>query len=444
MKKIPIIIAREYLTRVRKRSFIVMTILGPVLMAAMFIVPIFIATMQGQPKKIEVLDETGIFAGKFPNEQNLTFVTTYGDLSTAKRVLTDSGYYALLYIPRTQGLIPTVGYIYSTRQPSLVVTGVIRNIMRKEDEQLKLAASGVNEDILKSIKTDINLTSFKIDKNGKEEKSYTGVSMIMGWVGGFLIYMFIFLYGTQVLRGVIEEKSNRIVEVIISSVKPFELMLSKIIGIAMVGLTQFLLWVLLTSGIVVTFSAAYAGRIGGSNAKELLMTEQNRILPPAGEEQNLEASSGELALVWDAIHSINYPLVLGSFLFFFLGGYLLYAAMFASVGAAVDHESDTQQFMLPITIPLIFSLIMISYVINNPDSHAVFWLSIIPFTSPIIMMARIPFGVPYIDMILSMVLLILGFLGTTWIAGKIYRTGILMYGKKVNYKELWKWLRYKT
>jgi len=444
MKKIPIIIAREYLTRVRKRSFLVMTFLGPILMAAMIIIPVLIATMEGQPKKIGVLDETGLFAGKFTNEQNLTFVDITTDLAAAKKLLTDSGYYALLYIPRTSGTVPTNGYIYSMKQPSLIVTGTIRNVMKKEDEQLKLAASGVNEDILKSIKTTINLTSFKIDKSGKETKSFTEVSMIVGWAGGFLIYMFIFLYGTQVLRGVIEEKSNRIVEVIVSSVKPFQLMLGKIVGIALVGLTQFLLWVMLTAGIVFAFSAVYGGQMTGSGGREMLITEQNRLLPPNEAEQGGESAMVSLNVAWEAVNSVNYPLVLGFFLFFFLGGYLLYAALFASVGAAVDNESDTQQFMLPITIPLILGLIMISYVINNPDSPAVFWLSIIPFTSPIIMMARIPFGVPYADMILSVILLIAGFLATTWMAGKIYRTGILMYGKKVNYKELWKWLRYKT
>jgi ABC-2 type transport system permease protein len=246
------------------------------------------------------------------------------------------------------------------------------------------------------------------------------------------------------MRGVIEEKTNRIVEVIISSVKPFQLMMGKIIGVAMVGLTQFLLWILLTAAIVVTFSAAFADKLTGGSAKEMIMTEQNRLISSGDNAQQEITDISELNIAWEAVKSVNYTVVLGCFLFFFLGGYLLYASLFAAIGAAVDNEADTQQFMLPVTIPLIFALIMISFVINNPEGPAVFWLSIIPLTSPIIMMARIPFGVPFADMILSMILLILGFLATTWMAGKIYRTGILMYGKKVSYRELWKWLKYRS
>jgi ABC-2 type transport system permease protein len=444
MKKIPIIIAREYLSRVRKRSFIIMTILGPILMAAMIIIPAFIATMEGQPKKIGIIDETGLFIGKFPDEENITFKYILTNIETAKKTVSDSGYYALVYIPKTEAIIPTAGYIYSSKQPSLTVTSIVKNAMRKEVEHLKLTASGINEDVINSIKTTIHLSSFKIDKSGKEEKSYTEVSMVVGWVGGFLIYIFIFIYGSQVMRGVIEEKTSRIVEVIISSVKPFQLMMGKIIGVAMVGLTQFILWILLTAGIVMTFSLAYQDKLRGGSAKEMIMTEQGRLVPDEGKAQNDIADISQLNIAWEAVNSVNYAVILVFFLFFFLGGYLLYGSLFAAIGAAVDNEADTQQFMLPVTIPLILSLIMISYVINNPEGPAVFWLSIIPLTSPIIMMARIPFGVPYLDLILSVVLLILGFLGTTWMAAKIYRTGILMYGKKVTYKELWKWLRYRS
>ncbi|MCX6233709.1 MAG: ABC transporter permease [Bacteroidetes bacterium] len=444
MSKIPVIIAREYLSRVRKKSFIIMTILGPVLMAAMMIVPVFMATMEGQSKKIGIIDETGLFTGKFGNEENMTFNDIPTNIETAKKTFSDSGYYALLYIPKTQAIIPTAGFIYCSRQPSLNLTVYIKNVMQKEVEHLKLTASGINEDVLNSIKTTIQLSSFKIDKSGREEKSYTEVSMVVGWVGGFLIYIFIFLYGSQVMRGVIEEKTNRIVEVIISSVKPFQLMMGKIVGVALVGLTQFLLWILLTAAIVVTFSAAFADKLTGSSAKEMIMTEQSRLVPSGDSAQSEITDISELNIAWEAVNSVNYTVVLGCFLFFFLGGYLLYASLFAAIGAAVDNEADTQQFMLPVTIPLIFALIMISFVINNPEGPAVFWLSIIPLTSPIIMMARIPFGVPYPDMILSVILLILGFLATTWMAGKIYRTGILMYGKKVSYRELWKWLKYRS
>jgi len=442
MKKIFYIIQREYLSRVKKRSFVIMTILGPLLMAAIFIIPVYIATREGEMKEIGVLDETGLFYGKFGDTETFFFHDIDTDLTTAKEMLTDSNYYAILYIPKTDVMVPNGGYLYSTRQASLNVTTYVEHIMNTEVEKLKLEASGVDEEVIKSAKTDIKLATFKIDKTGKEEKSYTGVSMIVGWIGGFLIYLFIFMYGAQVMRGVIEEKTSRIVEIIISSVKPFQLMMGKIVGIAMVGLTQFILWILLTGAIVLTFSAIFADQLSPQGSKELILSEQNRIVPDAEYENYTSMEPTEMNIAWEAVNSINYPVVLLFFIFFFIGGYLLYAALFASIGSAVDNEADTQQFMLPITIPLILSLIMIPYIINDPEAPLVFWISIIPFTSPIAMMARIPFGVPYLDLVLSVVLLIAGFLGTTWLAGKIYRTGILMYGKKISYKELWKWIRY--
>ena len=265
--------------------------------------------------------------------------------------------------------------------------------------------------------------------------------MAIGIFSGILIYFFIFLFGSQVMRGVIEEKTSRIIEVIVSSVKPFQLMMGKIIGIALVGLTQLLLWVVLTFSIVSIFQVSFSGNLP-SNKTEILST--NNPLQQIDAEKNINLDNGKINEVFEAIFSIDYATIILSFIFFFLFGYLIYAALFAAIGSAVDSESDTQQFMLPITIPLIFSIVMAQVIIQNPDGPLAFWLSIIPLTSPIIMMIRIPFGVPAFDLILSMTLLVLGFIGTTWMAGKIYRTGILMYGKKVNYKELWKWLWYKS
>jgi ABC-2 type transport system permease protein len=442
MNKILLIIKREYFSRVKKRSFIVMTILGPILMAAMFIVPIYIATQEGDTKKVGVVDETGMFTGRFPNTENLIFTNLSGGIGNAKKMLTDSSFHAILYIPATDVQVPSSAYLYSAKQPSLNVTSYIKSQMSMEVEKYKLEASGVDPEIILSAKTNINLSTFLIDKSGKEEKSFTEVSMIVGWIGGFMIYIFIFMYGAQVMRGVIEEKTSRIVEIIISSVKPFQLMMGKIVGIAMVGLTQFILWILFTGAIVLTFTAIYAGQITPENTKEILMSEQSRIVPDEAYDgfTNIEATQMNIAM--EAIQSINFGLILSFFIFFFIGGYLLYASLFASIGSAVDNEVDTQQFMLPITIPLILSIVMIPYIVNNPEGPLVFWFSIIPLTSPIAMMARIPFGVPYFDLALSVVLLIAGFIGTTWLAGKIYRTGILMYGKKVTYRELWKWIRY--
>jgi len=248
-----------------------------------------------------------------------------------------------------------------------------------------------------------------------------------------------------VMRGVIEEKTSRVVEVIISSVKPFQLMMGKIIGVGLVGLTQFLLWVVLTFGIVTVVTSTMTPKdVNKSATQQMLMHKQAMI--PAGSTalpgQQDSSSEEGMGGVMEAINSVNFPVMIGSFIFFFLVGYLMYAALFAAIGGAVDSEAETQQFMLPITIPLILSIIMAQYIIRDPDGPVSFWFSIFPLTSPVVMMIRIPFGVPYLQVILSMVLLLLGFLGATWLAGKIYRTGILMYGKKISYKELWKWIRY--
>jgi ABC-2 type transport system permease protein len=315
----------------------------------------------------------------------------------------------------------------------------INTIVGKKLEEMKLLASGIQINQLESIKTKLNLTTTKIEKSGDFETKDNEVSMALGFIAGILIYIFIFLYGAQVMRGVIEEKTSRIVEVIISSVKPFELMMGKIIGIAAVGLTQFLLWIIL--------SAVGTSMVGNFFIKDKQSVDQMEQTFKTNIPQKAafkEMPTDEKAEIMDSfLNQVNLPIMLFSFLFYFLGGYLLYGALFAAVGSAVDNEADTQQFMLPLTIPLILSFTLAQNVMTNPESSLAFWLSVFPLTSPVIMMVRIPFGVPYFDLILSMIMLVLGFIGATWVSAKIYRTGILMYGKKSSYKELWKWLFYK-
>jgi ABC-2 type transport system permease protein len=282
-----------------------------------------------------------------------------------------------------------------------------------------------------------------------DEESFTEASWIVGFVGGFLIYMFIFMYGAQVMRGVIEEKTSRIVEVIVSSVKPVQLMAGKVIGIAMVGLTQFLLWVVLTLAILVVFRFAYAPNL--ENVDPSTLDTPGQFFPAESMTGELDETtfdlenSDQVSRFMDIVASIDFGLIIFAFLFYFIGGYLLYGSLFAAIGSAVDSEADTQQFMFPITIPLVLSIIVgLSFVLNNPDGQVAWWFSVIPFTSPVIMMIRIPFGVNiYTDLLPSAVVLIAGFVFTTWLAAKIYRTGILMYGKKVTYKELWKWVKYR-
>ncbi len=455
MKKIFLIIRREYLTRVKKRSFIVMTILGPLLIAATMIVPIYLANRTADTKKVAVLDESGIFYEKFKDSEEIKFHYLVSDITTAKANFSKSEDDALLFIPKTEVTLPTNAIIYSEKSVSINVTSYIKNVMSKQVEELKLQAqlrelqtdkkNPVSvDDILKSIKTSVDINTMKIGEDGKESKSYTELNMVLGMVSGILIYFFIFMFGAQVMRGVIEEKTSRIVEVIISSVKPFQLMMGKIIGVGLVGLTQFLLWVILTFGIVTVVTSTMTSKDVNKSATEQLMKQKTGMSPDnSGSVTSQDASAEGMSVVMDAIKSVNFPVMIGAFLFFFLVGYLLYAALFAAIGGAVDSEADTQQFMFPITVPLILSIVMAQYIIQDPDGPVAFWFSIFPLTSPVIMMIRIPFGVPYIQIILSMVLLLLGFLGTTWLAARIYRTGILMYGKKVNYKELWKWIRYK-
>jgi len=449
MNKIWLVIQREYLTRVRKRSFIVMTILGPLLMASVFVIPMYIATLaEEETKVIQVLDETGWFYEKFADTEEFDFEYTTTNLESAKIELMEKDEFALLYIPRRELTIPSSAILYSLRQPGVDLKSYIRSVMSKEVEQQKLRINLDEMELSEEdheramklpelIKTSIELSTMKMDESGEEEETFTEVMMAVAFISGMIIYMFIFIFGAQVLRGVLEEKTNRIVEVIVSSVRPFQLMMGKILGIAMVGLTQFLLWVVLTFAIVSVFQVAFADQMPGPDVR---MTATQPVT-----EQALEAvADNQVAQVFEVINSINYDVILLSFLFYFLGGYLLYAALFAAVGAAVDTETDTQQFMMPITIPLFLGFIIANMAIYNPDGQLAVWFSMIPFTSPVVMMARIPFGVPIEQIWISAALLILGFIFTTWIAARIYRTGILMYGKKVSYRELWKWLRYRS
>lgn len=455
MKKILLIIRREYLTRVKKRSFIIMTILGPLLMAGIVIVPIYIATTTNETKQVAVIDETGLFYEKFKMSDNIRFHYLETDIKSAKENFGKSDDYALLYIPRTEIALPVNAILYAGTQININVKSYIRNVMSKRIEDLKLEAqlrditngnsSQVDLDnLLRSIKTSVDISTIKIGSDGEEEKSYTEVSMVLAIFGAILIYFFIFMFGSQVMRGVIEEKTSRIVEVIISSVKPFQLMMGKIIGVAMVGLTQFALWVVFTFIIITAVTSTFTGKtMSQENPKQL--TEQltggfdpGQVISLPGEPQQEEMTNEVMA----AISSIDFPVMIGSFLFFFLFGYLMYAALFAAIGGAVDSEADTQQFILPLTAPLILAIVMAQFIVQDPDGPMAFWLSIVPFTSPVVMMIRIPFGVPFYEVAISMTLLLLGFLATTWVAAKIYRTGILMYGKKVSYKELWKWIRH--
>ncbi len=436
MDKILLIIQREYLTRVRKKSFIVMTLVGPVLMAAMILAPVYLGELaSGKATKVAVLDETGWFFEKFKDQDKIDFYYVQGDLASEKsKALAKDDF--LLYIPLPELNVPVNAELFGTGQPGLNVRAYIKSVMKNIVETKRLMARGIDPEVIKDIKTEINLVTIKVDETGEEQKSNTEVEVGLAYLAGFMIYFFIFMFGAQVMKGVSEEKSNRIVEVIISSVKPFQLMMGKIIGVALVGLTQFMLWIVLTF----IFVGAIQSGLLNSDMASVFQSQQAQMTTgsPAG---GMDAAA--FSQVSDVLNGINFKVMIFSFLFYFLGGYLLYSSLFAAIGGAVDQQADTQQFMMPVSLPLIFAVIASSVVIQQPDSAFSVWMSMIPLTSPIIMMMRIPFGVPYWQIALSFGLLVAGFVFTTWIAAKIYRVGILMYGKKVSYAELWKWIWYK-
>ncbi len=438
MSKISLIIQREYISRVKKKSFIIMTILGPLLIAAIGVVPAFLATYKNETTLIKVIDETSLFTNSFKENEKLKFDYSLEELSKAKKDLYKSPYTALLYIPRTIVQTPNGVMLYYKKEPGFITQRYLEKEVSKQLQKQLLQANKVEQTVIDKLEDRVSINLIDLDEEGKEKKGNTNFKTIIGYIAGFLIYMFVFLYGVQVMRGVIEEKTNRIVEVIISSVKPFQLMLGKIIGVALVGLTQFLLWVVLSLAITSIVTAVIGQKYSSANIAQSLQKSGGDL--DAKERQTMET----FASITENIESMNFPVIIFCFIIFFLGGYLIYSALFAAVGAAVDSETDTQQFMLPVSVPLILSIIFLQYVLNDPDSTLSLALSLFPLTSPIIMMARVPFGIPYWQIALSIVLLILGFLAIVWVAGRIYRTGIMMYGKKVTFKEIGKWLTYKS
>ena len=420
MNKTFLIIKREFLVRVKKKSFIIMTLLAPILMAGLIIAPVLLTDNDNQERLIAVFEYNSSYSNKLEDSENIFFnLIDQSEAENFKKDINASPFYALLEIYDSSFTI------FSSQQINLNLRKSISNQLENIIEKEKLKNSGIDIKLIENAKTKVNIETKLINAEGETTSSSTEASMGIGFITGILIYMFIFMYGTMVMRGVIEEKTNRIVEIIISSVKPFQLMIGKIMGVALVGLTQFFLWIVLTIFI--------------SSVAELMFIDSSEI----SNSLNTADKSFVLQEVTRLTGGIDLVLIFISFIFYFLFGYLLYSSLFAAVGSAVDAEADTQQFMLPITIPLIFSFLLIQPVMDNPDGMLAFWLSIIPFTSPIIMMARLPFGVESWQVILSMIILVISFIATTYLAAKIYRTGILMYGKKISYKELWKWITYK-
>jgi ABC-2 type transport system permease protein len=450
MNKISVIIKREYITRVRKKSFIIMTLLAPLLMAAIIIVPTTLMMSQkGDLKKIAVIeDKSDLFKGVIKNTNEAEFIYLENvNIDEFKNKFEKEGYYGVLIIYPEIITTPNAIDLISKKQPPIGLLEHIERSLEKNIEKQKLAAYSIGDldAIMKSIQTDVTVQTKKLDEMGNVQKTSTGISMALAYIFGLLMYMLVFIFGSQVMRGVIEEKTSRVVEVIISSVRPIELMMGKIIGIALVGLTQFMMWVILTAGIATVLKSTVLEKssiteISQSMPQNMMSGDQNASVQAATKEISPELM--EFTRLFDSALNQPWLLIIFSFIFYFITGYLLYASVFAAIGSAVDNETETQQFMLPVTIPIIIGLMVAMGTMQNPESPVAFWCSLIPLTSPIVMMARIPFGVPYWQIGISMLLMIVTFIFFVWMAAKIYRTGILMYGKKTSWKEMWKWLRY--
>jgi ABC-2 type transport system permease protein len=454
MNKISVIIKREYITRVRKKSFIIMTLLAPVMIAALTIVPALVMSNQDKElKKIAIVEDNGgAFRNVIPdlNDAKFEYLPDV-KVEDLKKSFEKAGYYAILYISPVggSGAPVTTQLIFKKSQPPIGLLEHISNALEKDIERQKLHNYNIEnlDSIMNAVKTKVSVTTIQIDDSGGVKETSTGIAMALAYLSAFIMYMLVFIFGAQVMRGVIEEKTSRVVEVIISSVKPIQLMMGKIVGIALVGLTQFMIWILLTVAIATVIKSNI---IPKDSVQQLTQNMSNNVMSdkaPQVSVDTLAVSSSmnfspEFKRLFSSAMNQPWGLIIFCFVFYFITGYLLYASVFAAIGSAVDNETETQQFMLPVTIPIILALMVAMGTMQNPESSLSFWFSMIPLTSPIVMMARIPFGVPYWQIAVSMVLMLITFGAFVWMAAKIYRTGILMYGKKTSWKEMWKWLRY--
>lgn len=442
LRTIGIIISREYQNRVRKKSFLVTTFVVPVLMAALCIVPMVL--MMGSKEKtktIAVVDNSGIVRPYLEDTQTINYVDCPVSAEEAKADMSGFGFNAVLSISAITEDRSVSAEITSAKPLGLDMVSSINGRINAAVEAHRIGTYNIEglDQILRDVHANVGLKTYTMDEEGKETLSETGVFAIMSMVLGLLLFFFITIFGGMVMSAVIEEKTSRVVEVLVSSVKATELMFGKIIGIALVALTQFLLWIVLTLAIVAVVGRAVSPDLMSSLTQGVEMTEAAGL----GAE-GIEASLGvgsEAAVVIDTLRHMPLGRILTVFLLFFVFGYVLYASMFAAIGSAVENEGDTQQLQLPLTIPLMIGYFIAIYTFNAPDSTLAFWGSMIPFTSPIVMLARLPFGVPGWEIVLSLALLVVTCVALAWVSAKIYKVGILMFGKKSTWKDLWKWLR---
>ncbi len=435
MNKVLLIIKREYFSRVKKKSFLLLTFLVPLFFIGMYVLIFYLTkkSFEDSHATVYIIDQEHHTGELLKSNKNITFIASSVSLEEQRKGLdADKDNTGILVIPKDFYQSSRIEYL-TVGKSGIATQSEIESQLKQIVRNYEYKKAGINIQALDSINPQIHLIAKELTQTGNDKASHTEVAMGIAMALSILIYISLFLYGAQVMRGIIEEKSNRIVEVIISSVKPFQLMLGKIIGIGMVGLTQFILWLLLT----VSLTAI---------ATSTIMTKED-LSSAVGNQPNVQQTSALSQSgfdLQDAMQSINFTELIICFFIFFIGGYLLYSALFAAAGSAVESETEASQFTMPITMPLLLTYILsFGVLVNDPNGPVATWLSFIPLTSPIAMLVRIPFGVPLWHIIVSALLLIGGFLFTTWVAARIYRVGILMYGKKASFKEMIKWFNYK-
>jgi len=444
MNKVLLIIRREYLSRVKKKSFIIMTFLTPLLIAGIYgLIGYF--TYKGikdTHDKVAVVSTNKTLTDQLVTDKNIEYVYVDKSLEEMKNSIKNSDYDYLLYLPEFSLSQPKGVELFGSKQAGLSLSNRISGDLEELIRNQKLKESGISQSDLDQLKTSVDIETKKIaTETGKEESSSAGASTIIAFIAGVLMFMFIMLYGIQVMRGVIEEKTSRIIEVMISSVKPFQLMMGKIVGIALVGLTQFVLWIVLTLTIS---TVAVSFFVNKDDVQKIAASSQGGNQISTGTPV-VQVPQGPIGDIQKSLAGLDFGKIIMVFTFFFIGGYLFYSALYAAIGSAVDSETETQQFMMPVMMPLLLGYALsLSVITNDPYGNIAFWLSMIPFTSPIAMVVRLPYGVPNWELALSMVILVVGFIGTVWVASRIYRVGILMYGKKTTFKEMFKWFSYKN
>lgn len=436
MNHLSLIIKREYLTKIKNKSFIIMTFLSPLIMIALISVVAYLSQLNNDKKRtISILDESGLFSETFKNTANTTYnYISNSTVREAKAFVKEKEQYGLLYI--SNGDLETVSKsvrFYSEDSPSLTIISGLENKIERKLREEKLISNGLDIKQIENSRVNVSVAqeSFEGQKSSKIDNI---LKLAFGGITGYLLFMFIIIYGNMIMRSVIEEKTSRIIEVIISSVKPIQLMMGKIIGTSLAGVTQFAIWIILLGVLSTILSIVFNIDLMS------VQTPQQEVVQQAMDNPVLQ---DEITLALQSFQNLPLANLIIAFLLFFIGGYLLYSSLYAAVGAAVDNETDTQQFMLPILMPLILAVYVgVFTVIDDPHGTVSMIFSFVPFTSPVVMLMRIPFGVPIWQQIVSLIILIGTFTSTVWFAAKIYRVGILMYGKKASYKELFKWLKY--